>query len=201
MKIKAVIWDFGGVLMRTEDYAPRQYLADRVGVSPEDLEHIVFSSASGKRAQLGEIPVTQHWSTIQNRFGLDNKGLQFFQRTFFAGDVLDLSLVSYIRSLRPRYKIGMLSNNFSDLRNLLFSTWQIGDIFDDLVISAEIGMLKPDAEIFHLALARLGVSPREAVFIDDFLHNIEGAQAVKLNTVHFRNPEQARQELEFLLGT
>lgn len=200
MTIKAVIWDLGGVILRTENYAPRQYLADQLGITLEDLEHLVFSNNSGMRAQRGEIPVEQHWKTIQQRFGLDEKGLNDFRRHFFGGDALDRELLKYIHSLRSQYKIGLLSNAFSDLRTYLEDSWSITDLFDDLVISAEVGMAKPDAEIFLLTLERLSVQPYEAVFIDDFLHNIEGAGAVYIHTVHFQNPAQARRDLEAVLS-
>lgn len=200
MKIKAVIWDLGGVILRTESYAPRQYLADQLGVTLDDIEHLVFSNASGMRAQRGEIPAEQHWKTIQQRFALDEKGVKNFRRDFFGGDVLDRALLNYIRNLRSHYKIGLLSNAFSDLRGYLENSWSIADVFDDLVISAEVGMVKPDANIFKLSLERLDVMPQQAVFIDDFLHNVEGARSLNINTVHFQNPDQAKQELEAILS-
>lgn len=200
MTIKAVIWDLGGVILRTENYAPRQYLADQLGVTLDDLEQLVFSNNSGIRAQRGEISAEQHWKTIQQRFGLDEKGLKGFRRDFFAGDVLDRELLNYIRTLRSQYKIGLLSNAFSDLRNYLENSWSIADVFDDLVISAEVGMAKPDAKIFLLSLEHLSVQPYEAVFIDDFLHNIDGAREVQIYTVHFQNPQQAKQDLEMILA-
>lgn len=199
--IKAVIWDLGGVLLRTENYAPRQYLADRFGVSPDDLEQLVFSNVSGMSAQLGEISAEKHWQTIRRRFGLDDKGLKDFRRDFFAGDILDRELIEYIRNLRVHYKIGLLSNAFSDLRNLLTDRLYIADVFDDLLISAEVGMVKPDKRIYLLSLERLGVLPEEVVFIDDFMHNIDGARAMNLNAIHFQNPEQVIEDLEAILST
>jgi epoxide hydrolase-like predicted phosphatase len=200
MAIKAVIWDVGGVLLRTENYAPRQYLADRLGMMAEDLENLVFSNASGMRAQRGEILAEGHWHNIRQRFGLDEKGLNDFRRDFFGGDVLDLGLLDQIRDLRSQYKIGILTNAFSDSRHLLTETWAIADMFDDLVISAEVGVAKPDERIFLLALERLDVLPREAVFIDDFLQNVDGARAVNINAVHFQNPEQAWEDLQRILS-
>ncbi len=198
--IKAVIWDFGGVILRTETYAPRQALADRLGISIEDLDHLVFSSASGQRAQTGEITIQQHWEAIQRQFKLDDKGIKDFRRDFFGGDFLDHNLLQYIQTLCKRYKIGLLSNAFSNLRVLLTDTWKIADYFDDLLISAEVGLMKPEKRIYQLSLERLDVQPREAVFIDDFQRNIDGAQAVGINTVHFRNSEQAIQDLEIILS-
>jgi HAD superfamily hydrolase (TIGR01509 family) len=69
-----------------------------------------------------------------------------------------------------------------------------------VIISAEVGLAKPDPRIYQLALERLGVDPPEAVFVDDFLRNVEAARAAGLHAVHFKGPEQARAELEQLLA-
>jgi len=94
----------------------------------------------------------------------------------------------------------LLSNAFSDLRRVVTETWMFADAFDEMVISAEVGVVKPDPRIYHLALERLEASPEAAVFIDDFRRNVEGARAVGLNAIHFKDPGQARGELEGLLN-
>jgi epoxide hydrolase-like predicted phosphatase len=119
---------------------------------------------------------------------------------FWGGDALDSHLVDYIRSLRPRLKTGLLSNAWDNLRRVVSDTWEIADAFDDIVISAEVGISKPDPRIYELAVLRLGVLPREAVFVDDFPHNIEAAQRVGLKGILFRNSDQVRQDLEGLLN-
>jgi len=56
-----VIWDLGGVLLRTEDWQPRQQLADSLKINRRDLEWLVFDSPSALKGQLGEISADQHW--------------------------------------------------------------------------------------------------------------------------------------------
>jgi epoxide hydrolase-like predicted phosphatase len=199
MGIQAVIWDLGGVLLRTEDYGPRRALAQRFGMTLAEIEAFVFSGESGDRAQRGEISVEQHWENQRKALGLSPAQMQTFRDAFWAGDRLDTDLVAYIRRLRLAYKTGLLSNAFSDLRQIVTETWKFVDAFDEMVISAEVGLVKPDPRIYHLVLQRLGVAPASAVFIDDFSHNIQGARAEGLNAIHFQNPQQARQELEILL--
>jgi epoxide hydrolase-like predicted phosphatase len=199
MSIQAVIWDLGGVLVRTEDYAPRQALARRFGMTLAEIEEFVFSGESGERAQRGEISVEQHWENRRKALGLDPTEMQAFRAEFWGGDRLDTDLVAYIRRLRLDYKTGLLSNAFSDLRRVVTETWKFADAFDEIVISAEIGLVKPDPRIYRLAVERLGVAPAAAVFIDDFLHNVEGARTEGLKAIHFQNPDQARYELENLL--
>jgi epoxide hydrolase-like predicted phosphatase len=199
MTIRAVIWDLGGVLVRTEDGAPRQALAARLGMTRNDLEKLVFTGASGDRAQLGEIDAQQHWQNLRAQLDFTEAEMDAFKRQFWQGDALDWELVEYIRSLRERYKTALLSNAFSNLRTVITEEWKFADAFDTMVISAEVGLVKPDARIYRLVLDRLQLAPAQAVFVDDFLHNVEGARAVGLHAVHFRSSEQARIELEQIL--
>ena len=199
MAIRAVIWDLGGVLLRTKDLSARQALADRMGKPRDELENLVFDGDSGDRAQLGEISADEHWENIRRTLGLDAAGIGEFQRQFWEGDQLDVELVDTIRSLRGHYKTGLLSNAFSDLRQVVTSILQISDAFDQMVISAEIHLMKPDARIYQHALQRLGVAAQEAVFIDDMLRNVEGACSQGMKAIHFRQRSQALAELERLL--
>jgi putative hydrolase of the HAD superfamily len=77
---------------------------------------------------------------------------------------------------------------------------KIDDAFDQLIISAEVGIMKPDARIYQLALEKLGVAPAEAVFVDDFAVNIEGARAVGMYAIQFTRPDQTVEELKKLLN-
>jgi putative hydrolase of the HAD superfamily len=195
-----VIWDLGGVLVRTENYAPRRSLASRFGMTLEEIEDFVFHGESGDLAQRGEISLEQHWENQRNKLGLSPEEMQAFREQFWQGDRLDTDLVAYIRRLRQSYKTGLLSNAFSDLRRVVTELWDFADAFDEMIISAEVGLVKPDPRIYRLALDRLGVAPEAAVFIDDFTPNVEGARAMNINAIHFNNPWQARRELENLLN-
>jgi epoxide hydrolase-like predicted phosphatase len=199
MTIRAVIFDLGGVLVRTEDFAPRERLAQSLGVTRTALEDLVFAGESGDQAQRGEIDAERHWDNLRQMLGLSSEGLKAFVDDFFAGDRLDVELVDHIRRLRPDYKTGLLSNAFSNLRHFVTDVWMIADAFDEMIISAEVGMTKPDARIYRLALERLNMDAFRAVFVDDFMHNVEAARAIGMQAIHFQNREQAWAELEQLL--
>lgn len=201
MSIKAVCFDLGGVLLRTEFQAPRQRLAERFGMEYEDIDAIVFgggSNGSAARATLGEISVDEHWKAVAARLKIREDEIDSVRTQFFAGDVVDWNLIQFIRSLRPRYKTGLISNAWSDLREYIVKE-KFDDAFDTMIISAEVGAAKPEAEIFQIALEQLGVSPNEAVFVDDFLINIEGCEKVGIKGIHFKDPESALQQLKALL--
>jgi glucose-1-phosphatase len=200
LTIRAVVWDMGGVLVRTEDYSGRERLALQLGRPRLELEYLVFSSDSAMRAQLGELDEAQHWENVRRELNLSPIELSEFQDDFWRGDRLDFDLIEIIRSLRPANKTGLLSNNFPGLRSALRKQWNIEDAFDSIVISAEVGLLKPDARIYRLSLAELGILPNEAIFIDDFTRNLAGAEAVGMQVLQFHHSEQARVDLLHMLS-
>jgi len=90
-----------------------------------------------------------------------------------------------VRRLRARYKLSVLSNADVSLRGRLERDG-IHTLFDDVVVSAEVGMAKPEPAIFRLAADRLGLAPRECVFVDDWDDNVTAAREVGMRGVLHR---------------
>ena len=199
MSIRALICDLGGVILRTEDRTPRSKLAGRLGMTYDDLDRLVFESQSSKLATVGMIDAARHWENVCKTLNLPQEEIPALQAGFFGGDRIDTSLLNTVRSLRPRYRTGLLSNAWSDMRKYIENDWHIAGVFDDIIISAEVGLAKPDQRIYQLAIDRLGVAAEEAVFIDDDLGNVEGARAAGLFSIQFLNPSQVQADLGKLL--
>lgn len=197
--IRAVFFDLGGVIVRTEFQAPRQALAERLGMEYEDLVKLVFDSPTSIRASHGEISDKEHWAEVTKRLKRPASEMQSIRDEFFAGDIVDRGLLEYLRSLRPHYFVGLISNAWPDLRDYI-ARQKFDDAFDHMVISGEVGVMKPEARIYQIALERAGARPDEAVFVDDFYENVEGCRAVGMHGIHFRDPEMAMQELKNLLN-
>ena len=198
MSIRVVFFDLGGVLLRTEFQAPRQQLAERLGMEYDDLVKIVFDSDSGIKATMGEISSEEHWDSVMQRLKRPASELVAIRDEFFAGDILDRTLLDYLRSLRGKYKTGLISNAWGDLRDYIVKE-KFDDAFDKMIISAEVGAAKPEPKIFQIALEQFGVKPKEAVFVDDFLINIEGCEKVGIKGIHFRDSESTLRQLKELL--
>jgi len=192
---RAVIVDFGGVLVRTEDPAPREALARELGMTVQELEDLVFASELSQRAQRGEIPEPALWKAIGERLGLSRaEEIERLRQRFFAGDRLNGPLIEALRRWKGRAALGLISNAWSGLREVL-QRLDLLDLFDVVVISAEVGCMKPDPRIYQLALRRLGLPPQAAAFVDDMPENVRSAAALGLYAIHFRDTAEVLQRL------
>jgi FMN phosphatase YigB (HAD superfamily) len=199
MKIKAVIWDLGGVLVRTFDRSQREDWERKFDLEAGELDRLVFEGEIGRAAALGKAEATDIWQSLGERFQLSERDLLLLEQDFWAGDCVDETLISLTRGFRPTINTGLLSNGWSDLRYALEELWNIADAFDEIVISAEVGLAKPDPRIYQLILNRLDVKPQQAVFIDDFMTNVEAARALGFETIHFTSSDDVQSRLRSLL--
>jgi putative hydrolase of the HAD superfamily len=198
LSIEAVFFDLGGVILRTEHQAPREHLAERLALSYEELVKLIFDGESARRASLGQISVQQHWEAVARRLGQTAADIPALRDEFFGGDVLDRQLLDLIRSFRPTWKTGLVSNAWLDLREYIHRN-RFEDAFDSIIISAEVGLVKPDPAIFTMALDAVGATPGQSVMVDDFRENIEAARALGMQGILFREPDAAQAELARLL--
>jgi epoxide hydrolase-like predicted phosphatase len=182
---RTIIFDFGGVLMKTLDYAPRHAWDAKLGLARNTVESIVHGSTIWHKAQLGLVPVEAYWSAVAEQLGISPEHMPQFERDYFSGDCLDQGLIDIIRGLRKNgHPVALLSNDSLALEEKL-TALGIANLFDSVVISARIGALKPDPAAYQAVLDRLRCSPGETIFIDDRLENVEGARALGMHGIHY----------------
>lgn len=184
--IDAMIFDVGGVLVRTVSWERRLAWDAQLGLAPGTVEQLVFNSDHGQAAQCGTVTAEEHWEWVAAELGLSAESRTQFQTDFWAGDKLDYALITFICRQKQLRKTAIISNAMDDLPVNLAHKWGIADAFDVIVGSAEFGVMKPDPAIYLHTLDRLGVAPQAALFIDDFAHNVAGAQAVGMHAIHFK---------------
>lgn len=199
--LKAVIFDVGGVLIRTHSRTGREKWAARFEMDSWDFENFVFRSESGRQAELGRKSFVAHWHWLGDHFGLNETELAEMRHDFFAGDALNEPLVAYVQRLREAgYRTALLSNYADNARRLWQETYPFLQYFDGVTISAEVGVAKPTPDIYHIAAENTGVAVTEALFIDDFIENVEGARAVGMQAIHYSDPAVAQEQLVALTG-
>ena len=196
---KAVLWDLGGVLLRTEDWEPRHCLDRMLDLPNRKIYELVFESEMSRKATIGEAANDELWMWVGEQLELSSDKLTLVRDEFWSGDQIDMELIRFIRARKTETKMGLLSNGWPSTRRFLDERWHIADIFDDMIISAEVGLAKPDRMIYQLALDRLGVEAEQTIFIDDFIENIEGARELGIHGIHFQDPQTVLEELKDLL--
>lgn len=200
-KIKVVIWDMGGVILRSEDKTPRKKLAEQYGLTLDEIYTLVFNSESANLATLGRINETEHWKQVGRSLKITGEVLQEFQDQFWAGDRLDQDLIDYIKSLQSSCKTALLSNAWSGAREVLTNHKPCMDAFQYSIFSCEVGLAKPDPAIYNKILGLTEVEPAGAIFVDDVQVNIDAANDVGIHGVRFFNSAQAREDVNFLLNS
>ena len=196
MTIKAVIFDLGGVLVRTEFPEVRHQLELQLGFQRGTVDRTIWGSKEWGLAQIGALTYEEYWERVGATLGLATpQEIADFRRQYFSGDRVDQELVSLIEKLRPRYKIGLLSNAPDRLGTWLENEWGIKHLFDAIVYSARVGMVKPDQRMFQLILEQLAVEPSEALLIDDYPLNVEAALALGMEAIRFTSTEALQDDL------
>lgn len=190
--MKAIIFDWGGVIQRTEERAPREALERELGLPPGGVERAVFESEIWQRASIGQCSAEEAWGAIVAALGWPPQRVDEFVERFFAGDRVDERLVQLIRDLRARgLRVGLLSNAPPGRKHSASAAgrWGMEGLFDAQVFSYQVGALKPHPSMYVAILAALGVEAREALFVDDAPANVEGARAVGMRAVRFTDAE------------
>jgi len=136
MTIRAVLFDVGGVLLRTEDPRPRRALEERLGLTAGAFEDLVFNSPVSLAASIGQATSQQVWEHVRQRLALPPGSLEQVQREFWAGDCWDQTLIGFAKSLRPDRRTAVLSNAWPDARES-FAPLLTSGAFQAILISAE----------------------------------------------------------------
>ena len=198
--IKGVIFDYGRVLAWTQHQEPRAAWERRLGLAPGALTRAVHNEHSWIAAQRGTITIDAHWQEVSTALRLTPEDMTALRAAFYAGDVLNVELVACIDRLRAHgLRVGLLSNFSADLRTML-AQQDLLRRFDALAISAEIGIMKPDAAAYQAILAMMQMEAHTCVFIDDVLANVAAAQAVGLHGIVFEDNSSCLAALASLLG-
>lgn len=199
MSIKAILWDFSGVLVKPHEGKSHEEYARLLGVSSHDLERF-YNGELSRRMDLGEISYEEFYKGIIAELNLDPNLVSFFNNSFENIFTLNTTLLEYIQALPEKIKVGLLSNYSDQLRPLLEEELKIANLFDDIIISSEIKLRKPDEDIYQTALERLNVVAQDTIFVDDRMENIESAEKVGMHAILYQSNEQVITHINDLIS-
>jgi epoxide hydrolase-like predicted phosphatase len=196
--VKGLLVDFGGVLTTNVFDSFRQF-CEREGLDPETVKRLFREDprALGELRKLEKGEVTEE--EFAERFGPivgveDTDGLV---DRLFAGMQPDEAMIEAVRKARSGgVRTGLISNSWGHGR---YDRSTFPELFDGVVISGEVGLHKPEPEIFELGAEKVGLEPGDCVFVDDLRENCAGAEAVGMTAVLHRGADTTLPELERLL--
>lgn len=187
--IKAIVLDIGGVILRTQDTTIRKKLEEKYRLSPGGVHDLVFNSKPAQLSTLGLVNSDAIWQHVAEQLSLTPQTLQEFRYDFWLGDQLDNSIIQFLQECRPQYKTALLSNAWVGAREIFARNYGIkeGKTVDKILISSELGVAKPDPEIFRILAHTMGCKFSEMLFVDDFIENIQAAEALGITSIHYQS--------------
>jgi len=196
--IKAAIFDIGGVLLRWTNLPMFEDMDQTLRI-PEEIRKEAWTKLSPP-FEVGKIKEPEFWQEFTKMTQAEGELPQesLIQREFKKRFTLDTDVVAIAHRLKENgLKLGIISNTIDPHAEILRNS-NLFDSFDFVILSNEVGLRKPDSEIYELALAKSGVKSDEAFFVDDLPENIEGAEKVGIHGIQFVNKDQLLSEIKKL---
>jgi epoxide hydrolase-like predicted phosphatase len=195
---RGLLVDYGGVLT-TNLFDSFRSFCELEGLEPETVGRRFREDRECRQLliglETGELP--EHEFEPQFAAVLGVSAPDLIDR-LFAGSAPDQQMLDAVLAARSAgVRTGLVSNSWGTRR---YDRTQLGDLFDGVVISGDVGIRKPAPEIYRLGAERIGLEPQQCVFVDDLPFNLAPAQELGMATVHHVTAEQTVAELEQLLG-
>jgi epoxide hydrolase-like predicted phosphatase len=202
--IETIIFDFGGVLYLTPDVKWMNRWKKILGLKddPEIAAMLANPNESEVMDQicLGNLPEDTIWQMLAEKMNINPNIMKRLQNKATSKQMLNKPMVDLLTELQENYQTGILSNAGDQTRSLMEDAYGLDQLVEDIVISAEEGVIKPDPAIYQIALGRLNARAETTLFLDDYLPNVQAAQALGMTAVQFLDNDQARADIQAALA-
>jgi putative hydrolase of the HAD superfamily len=191
--------DFGGVLT-TNVFESFRAFCEAEGLEPDAVKKVFRERGEGldllRQLERGELEVDEFSERFAPLLGV--RQAEGMVERLFAGIKPDEPMIGAVRRVRASgIPTGLISNSWG---GTTYDLPLIEELFDAAVISGEVGLHKPEPEIFRMGAERIGVPPEECLFVDDLEENCVGAEAVGMTAILHRGAEKTLPAMEELLG-
>lgn len=202
--IKTIFFDFGGVIIKQPNHRWAKLWKKLLGVTqhPElvALMEKPHDAQLVKDICLGKISEDQMWVMMAEKWHIKPVWIDFFRRWLFSRRQLNRQMVKFMQNLQGSHQTAILSNAGDKTRTLMEDTYHLDHYVDEIIISAEEGVIKPDLRIFEIAMIRMDATPETSLLLDDSLPNVFAAREFGMQAVQFINTHQAIQAVRDYLN-
>lgn len=198
--IKALLFDIGGVVLPFAEWQWHdQKWEALLDLQEGDIQRRIWNSEKSSLAVTGEVTFDEFMDWLAGELGLTESQLKEWNDDQNSLVRYDHEVADWLRSLRPRYRVAFISNDWSNGRE---ENCRLGldELADVMVISAEEGVSKPDPRIYEVTLSRLGVTASDVLFVDDRPENVEAAIRLGMQGIISRDSKEMMKEVNDVLA-
>ncbi len=193
---RLVIFDFGGVVMDM-GWDQMAELERRYALPDGTMRRALYRTPEWAALQVGRCTYEVYAAAVERELAraAGRPVPECYAEWRAVQRPINRDVVALIEALRRRYRVALLSNADERLESVLRERYGIAHLFDPLVISAHVGLAKPDPAIYLLTAERAGVPPQACIFVDDHPKNAAAAREVGMLGIHFTGYEPLVQTL------
>lgn len=195
MAISTVIFDMGGVLVWTHWERATEPLAELSGKSPDQVLDALCNTDAHFAYMCGDIDAHEFACSAMASLGIELPSDEIL-RIWDSILAPNPDALAVLERVKGRHRLVLGSNTDPGHYQRSVEVQPALGLFDDHLLSYELGVNKPDPAFFSLGLERIGLSPQECVFIDDLAENVESAQGLGITGIRFESMAQVESELE-----
>ena len=203
-KINTLIFDFGNVLVNLHSEAELRELLAQLGQPASGTMADMLLMPGGSDVfwdvMRGKTTEAEMWQMIADEWNIPFDLAKKVMKDVAAPNRPNMPLIEYIEGLKGDYKIGVLSNAGDATLERLLQWYPYDQFVDVFIISAEVKLAKPDAEIYELALNFLNAKAEESLFVDDLIENIKAAEELGITGIWHRDNDETIARLKELIG-
>jgi glucose-1-phosphatase len=196
--IKALLFDLGNVLVRVDTERAFRQIADVTGFSRRAIIDMLIGGRLHDRYEIGAISTDDFYAEFSKR---SSKQFSRAELLDAASDIFtEMKEMTELvgRAKRMGYRLVVVSNTNEAHVEFVRKRWRFLEDFDQLVLSFQIGAVKPQRQFYEAALQAAGCAAQECLFVDDLAPNIAGATEFGFNTLLFKDPALFKSEAESL---
>ena len=196
-EIKVLLFDLGRVLVDFDHLRSAKRIATFCSKTPRQIYDLFFESSATIAFEAGKIAPEDFYSQIKQMLDLKLSYASFepIWNDIFFLSAKNRSVFGLVNNLRAHYKTAMLSNINILHYEYLKKNFPVFGVFDKVFLSFQLGLIKPDKEIYNVVIRNLGVSPEEIFYTDDRTELIESAKSLGMRGCVFTNFDQLTSEL------